>query len=322
MDKSPGEKLAALLGDSLEAKVEGKVGSFGGLLSREAAILLLCQENGISAERKLVLSEARGSLLPFSFSARVDRVFPVQQFPGGAMRTVRLHVSDRSGEATLVLWNEQAKLAETIFAGDEVECSGAYVRAGEISIGRNGSIARAGKGRMLGVAELWEGACNVSGTVEKAGAVRTYADRKTGEEKRMLSFTLCGGGKCCRAIWWSPPADAPQLREGAQVALQGATFRRGELHLNGFSRVSVQPGGGQEGKFAGVSIEGSDAVVRLGGKDFRMGVGEALSLLGIPPAPQGVMASTLLSIKAAALEGKDARYVLEGARLVSLRLEG
>jgi hypothetical protein len=325
-ERTPEEKLASLLGNALEASLRAKIESFGGLLTREAAVQLLCQENRISTERKLPLSEARASLLPFSFSARVDRVFPVQQFPGGSMRTVRIHISDKSGEATLVLWNEQASLAEGgILSGDTIECAGAYARAGEISIGRNGTVLRAGKNSVQDVAGLREGACNVQGTVEKVEGMRHYRDRKTGGEKSMLPFTLCSGGKCCRAVWWSPPGDAPQLREGNQVALENAAFRDGELHLNAFSRIVPSDGegaGGRAGKFLGVSADGGDFAIAIGAEKFRMPAAGALALLGIGAVPPGVGAATLLSIKSRTLEGKEARYFSEGERLVSIKLEG
>ena len=322
MEKTPEEKLASLMGDSLLAKVKEKTDSFGGLLTQDAAIRLLCQENGISTERKLMLSEARASVLPFSFSARVGRIFPVQNFPGGSMRTVRLHISDKSGEATLVLWNEQAKLAEgNLLSGDSIECTGAYVRAGEISIGRNGGISRAGKNSALPVHELKEGLCNVQGRVDGVEGTRVYLDRRSGVEKKMLSFTLCGGGKCCRAVWWSPPDDAPQLRQGADVVLESASFRGGQIHLNAFSRVVLQgAAGGKSGEFGGVSFDGADAIIEIGGKKFRASEGEAFLLFGMSPAA-GVHLRTLLMIKSSALAGNPADYSVEAGRLVSLKFQ-
>jgi len=322
MEQSAEQMLAALLGDALEAKVKNKADSFGNLLTREAAVQLLCQENGISTEKKLLLSEARASILPFSFSARVDRVFPIQQFPGGTMRTVRLHISDTSGEATLVLWNEQAKIAQGgIFAGDGIECSGAYVRAGEIAIGRHGNIARAGASKALSVSELKEGLCNVQGTVEKVDGARSYTDRRSGEKKQMLPFTICSGGKCCRAVWWSPPGDAPQLFVGRQVMLEGAAFREGELHLNSFSRVLMQGAArGKSGAFMGIAFDGDDAVVEIGGGKFRASIEEAFALFKVAPA-SGVLPKTLLSIKSGALIGKQTSYSEVGSRLSSLEFE-
>ena len=326
MDDGPEEKLAALLGNSLEQAVKEKTGSFGNLLTRGAAIRLLCQENGITTEKKLALSEARASMLPFSFSARVDRVFPVQQFPGGMMRTVRLHVSDKSGEATIVLWNEQAKIVECgLFSGDILECTGAYLRAGEISIGRNGSISCAGKSRASSVIGLKDGICNVEGLVGQVGKARTYADRKTGEEKTMHPFSLCNGGACVRVVAWSLPEGACLPRQGEQVVLENATFRNGELHLNAFSRIVAAAGsgrGGSAGKFLGATVDGSGAIISIGTEKFCMPIGSALAMLSVRAVPSGVGAATLLAIKSRALEGKEAHYFSEGGKLASIEFEG
>jgi len=322
MEGLPEEKLAQLLGSSLDGEVQRKAAEFGGLLTREAAVRLLCQENGISTEERISLSQARATPLPFSFSARVGRVFPVQHFPGGHTRSVRLRIFDASGEATLVLWNEQASLVEKggLLAGDWMECSGAYLRAGEIAISRKGAVSRAAKGPSAGLKE--GGICNVEGTVEKVEGMREYRDRRTGEARRMLPFTVKSGGASLRAVWWSPPADAPQLQPGAEVALEGAVFRDGELHLNSFSRVVVKEAGGRAGEFRGIALVGGEVALALGEEKFLLSESEALSLFGIRSAPQGVPARTLLSIKASALEGKKVSYSAEGGRLLSLKAEG
>jgi len=326
MDELPEEKLAALLGNALEQKVKEKADSFGGLLTREAAMLLLCQENGISTERKLPLSEARASILPFSFSARVDRIFPIQQFPGGIMRTVRLHISDKSGEATLVLWNEQAKLAEGgILAGDNIECRGAYARAGEMTIGRNGSIVRTGGACTAQVGHLPIGICNAEGQVGGVEGARSYRDSRTGEEKAMHSFSICNEGECVRVVAWSLPEGAHLPQKGEHVVLENATFRNGELHLNAFSRIVAKGGfcaSEQRGIFLGAAIDGGEAVISVGREKFCMPISEAPVLLNVRTVPPGVDAASLVSIKSRALEGKEARYFSEGGKLVFLKFEG
>jgi len=138
------EKLAGKLGDFLEPEITREISSFGGLLTRHAAVLLLCKQNGIDVERKIHLADAQGERLPFSFSAKVARVYPIQTYGAKPGCSVRLHITDGSAEATLVLWNEQARLAEEgeICVGDDIECKGAYARAGEIMVSKGGSVRR------------------------------------------------------------------------------------------------------------------------------------------------------------------------------------
>jgi len=321
MDKLLQERLRAKLESSFDAEVQRKVDSFGGLLTRGAAVRLLCQEGGISTEEKILLKDARATLLPFSFSARVERVFPVQGFGGGA-RSVRLHISDAGGEATLVLWGEQVRLGEGLLAGDNIECSGAYARAGEIAIGRSGSPRRQGAGKAAQVASLREGVQNVEGVVEKAEGARTYRDRKSDEEKTMCPFTLSSGGRSCRAVWWSPPLGARLPRQGEAVVLENASFRDGELHLGRFSRVVVQgaSAGSLSGEFSGIAFEGGKVALAIGAEKFALPESEALALLGIRQM-QSAPARTLLIIKARSLEGKAVSYSAEGGRLLSLEAE-
>jgi hypothetical protein len=321
MGEMPEQKLDALLGGGLEDAIAQKSASFGGLLTRQAAVRLLCQEKGISTEEKIQLSDARARLLPFSFSARVDRVFPMQQFPGGASVSVRLHISDDSGQATLLLWNEQARMAQSgIFSGDAITCTGAYFRAGEISVGKKGLIEREGGKSATTVAGLSEGLCSVEGTVEKSDGLRAYLDRKTGEEKSMFPFSVCSGGKCRRAVWWSPPIGAPLPREGDFVLLENANARGGEIHLNSFSRLVVRgPGRRLSGEFLGVSFDGARATVSIGEGKFSMGAADAAMLFGIQPALPGVLPRTLLSIKAGALLGKEVEYSAENGVLFSIK---
>lgn len=325
MEGAAEEKLRARLGGRFESEVQLKIGSFGGLLSRNAAARLLCLESGISTEERLPLSQARGARLPFSFSARVDRVFRVQHFPGGAQKSVRLHISDSSGEATLVLWNEQAAPVEggSILAGDTVECAGAYFRSGEIFIGRGGSVARIGGSSAVLVSALSGGVQNVEGVVDSAEEPREYLDRQSGERRRMLAFTICSGGACCRAVWWSPPDDAPKLRKGDEAVLEGASLRGGELHLGNYSRTIVRSkAGALEGEFGGISFDGDEAAIRIGDREFRASLPEALQLFGLQPALQGILPQTALAIKAAALAGKGASCSAEGGRLASLHFQG
>ena len=317
-EESPERRLSQLLGASLEGKVREKTDEFGGLLTREAAVQLLCMESGISSERKLALSQAHSSSLPFSFCARVERVFPPQQFPGGAL-SVRLHVSDKSGVATLVLWNEQAELAEGIFAGDGICCTGAHFRSGEISLSRRGTMARTGAYGAVDAGSLKEGVNNVQGIAASVEAPRAYKDRSTGAEKTMLAFRLQSGGRSVRAVAWAYLQNEPPLREGEEVVLENAVFKNGELHLNAFSRIARKGGGGKEGKFRGAAIEGGRAVLSIDGEEFSMPLQEALASLGVNAVPPGVDASTLLSIKSGALEGKAVLYFSEGNKLSAVK---
>ena len=308
-------KLKTKLGGEFEGSVAAKISEFGGLLTREAAIRLLCKQNGIETEERLSLSQAPSAKLPFSFKAKVDRIFPVQEYANGSDRSVRLHLSDGEWEATLVLWNEQAALAEgEIAAGDTVECRGAYFRGGEIWVGRNGSITKVAGSRPSKVSELAEGICNVEGEVREAEPDYEYIDKKSGEARKLSSFQLCSGGQCRRVVVWPSNGrnGAPRVHEGDLLLLEGVSFRNGELHFNTYSRMVKRKAAREKGgKLLRASVEGAEAIFKIGENEFRLPLESALRLLGLLSVPDGVSPETVFAIKAQDCCGKDVKYRLD-----------
>lgn len=322
------EKLQGKLAGDCEGRIAQKISEFGGLLTRRAAIRLLCKENGIDTERKIALSGAAGEHLPFSFTARVDRIFPVQAFSSGE-RCVRLHLSDGKGEGTLVLWNSAAaKVEGEISTGDEIACAGAYSRSGEIHLGRGGSVSVAVKCPVTPVGKLTAGACSCEGEVREVYLDYKYVDRKSGGERSMASFLLCDSGSlgkgdgCRRVIVWSAPEGTPRVEEGDRVLLENVVFKNSEIQFNSFSRMVRRASAAEKsGKIVSAGIDGGDSVFGIGKAVFRMPLADALALLGIRKVPQGVQPATLFSIRSEGLAGRHAKYRLEGGRLSWLAVE-
>ena len=63
MEETPEGKLREKMGDACDSAIAQKIAEFGGLLSRNAAAALLCRQNGIDLERRILLSEANICLL-------------------------------------------------------------------------------------------------------------------------------------------------------------------------------------------------------------------------------------------------------------------
>jgi len=321
----PGElegKLYEKLGKEMEAKIAAKIKSFGGLLTRSAAVRLLCKEHGVDTESPRKLGELSGSLLPFSFAARVDRIFPVQEYQNGAGRSVRLHLSDSSGCATLVLWNEQASLVEgSISIGDIVLGRGAYLRGGEIMISKSGSLSRLKAAPVVPIGKLSAGACNVEGEVSELELDYAYVDRKSGEKRTLSSFILCQGKDCRRVLVWSAPEGTAMPMKGDRLLLENVVFKNGELHFNFQSRMVIMGGSRQrKARLDSVAVGEDFAVFSLGGEAFPVPLDDALSLLGIKSVPAGVAPRTLAAIKGKSLCGSQVSFRLEGGKLAWLSL--
>ena len=316
------DKLQGLLGDKFEPALDAKIALFGGLLTRRAAIRLLCKEKGIATERKVMLTDAASETLPFSFSARVDRIFPVQNFASGE-RCVRLHLSDAAGGlGTLVLWNAQCDAVEgALSIGDTVECAGAYFRSGEIHVGKEGKLTAAKKFPLTPVSGLHAGQCSVEGVVREVYLDYGYTDKKSGAEKSMSSFLLCTGEDCRRVAVWSAPSGTPKPKEGDTLVLENVLFRNGEIHFNSFSRM-VRTSSPEEksGLLSSVKIRGGTAVFAIGKAEFSCSLEEALALLGIHSVPPGVEMATVLSIKSESCIGKMVKYSSDKGRLSWIRI--
>ena len=323
MEDSPEEKLRARLQDSCDAAIGQKIGEFGGLLSRNAAVALLCKQNGIDLEKRIVLADAKRMALPFSFQAKVDRIFPVQAYPGSHNRSVRLHVSDEKGEATLILWNEQANIVKgEISIGDMVECRGAYFKGGEIGIGKKGAIRKEKGFPITALGDLSYGLCNVEGTVKGVEPDHIYEDRKSGEKRKLSSFTICGDGACRRVVMWPPQPDGGNAAVGDVLLLENVFFRNNELHVDGFSRLVKRKSAGERfGKFMQAALEDGTVFFQIDDAKYMANLEEALSLLKIRIVPPGVGAQALIRIKSREIEGKAVKYFVDGEKLSLLEVE-
>jgi hypothetical protein len=315
--------LKEKLGVLLDEKIREKIAEFGGLLTRRAAVRLLCKENGISLEKRLPLSEARNSRLPFSFLARVDRIFPVQEYSGSRDKSMRIHVSDEGEGATILLWNEQVQdFNAQLSTGDTAECFGAYFRSGEIGISRAGKITKVNGIPKSAVHELKEGACSVEGIARDVSALKSFKGRN-GETRQMFSFSICQGNECARAVVWLGAGEEATLPEnGDLVLLENAFFRNNEVHLNAFSRLVVKnPADEIQGTLDSVFMEGGDIAFSISGKKLVFHAQDGLALLGINSIPEGVSLQTVAALKSSELAGRRVTYLSKGGKLLKLRVE-
>jgi hypothetical protein len=311
--------LGNKLGGELEQRIEAKFAEFGGLLTREAAVLLLAKENGIPIEKELALSDAPKTSLPFSFTAKVERIFPLQVYPNGIDRSVRLHLSDASGEATLLLWNSQCGLVEgEIGWGDTVSGSGAFFRNGEISIGKSGNLKSVARHPILTVSGLAPGQCCVEGEVGKVGGGAAQVGKKFGDGAGASYFQLCQDGSCCNVVVWQKPEGFLPLA-GDRVVLENVIFRNGEVHFNSYSRM-VRKGSALAalGEMQSVSFEGDMALIGISGKSYSVALEEALLLFEVKGVPPGISAQTLIEVKASGLAGKKVQFKLQDGKLCLL----
>lgn len=312
------EELSEKLKDSTEEEIKKKISEFGGLLTREAAVRLLCRQNGIEVDRPVALAKAKGTSLPFSFRAKVGRIFPVQEHFGGNTKTVRLHVSDGSADATLLLWNEQTLFVgpDGIGAGDEIEVKGAYFRSGEICVSRGSRITRIGKRAITTLADLSDGECNVEGEVRKISPGCIDANVVQNGGIPLFSFEICDGERCRQVFVWRQ-GNFAMPEEKDRVRLEGVVFKKGEIHFNSHSRmVRISSKARFRGKIKEAKVSSEYAFFVIDEKEYRMPCEEALRLLGVSTIPPGVEPSVLFSIRSEGLAGKEISYGKKDGQLL------
>lgn len=307
--------LSAKRGDAATGLIDSKVGQFGGLISRNAAAKLLCIEQGICQEEKIPLSEARAAQQPFSFTAKITRVFPLQQFPGSPDRSIRMAVSDKSASATVVLWNEQAdRLFGEISLFDIVQFTGAHFRSGEISIGRQGGMKVLQKFPLSPLSSLKGGALSAKGRVSK---VEIGGDRA-------FSFFIEGEGASVEVkAWQEGGADFPIPSNGDNVLLENAFFQKGALHISGVSRmVLLGSQHDKEGLLEGISLSpsGDGLEFMIGGDRLFAPLKHGLSVLGVRFLPEGVSPADAAPLLSGGFCGRKAVYSSEAGKLLKMRL--
>ncbi|MEM4348377.1 MAG: hypothetical protein QXN37_02300 [Candidatus Anstonellaceae archaeon] len=304
------------LGKKTEEAIRHKIEEFGGLLTREAAIRLLCKQHGIYIQNPIKLADASKTILPFSFRAKVRRIFPVQYY-NDKDYSVRIHVYDHTAEAIVILWNEQAKIAFELCQNDEVEGKEAYFRNGEIWIGKTGFLRLLQPAPRMQVEELTAGVCTVEGRVGEIEPDYFYVDKKTGKERKMSSFQLCGRQQCRRVVIWIDDFDYSSygLSVGDFVVLDGVIFKSGEIHFNSKSRL-IKNAKREEGRVKSVYVEGQECILEIENKRFKISLPQALQIFGIMQVPQGVSPQTLIQIKGKAMQGRQVLYTAKEERLI------
>ena len=134
--------------EEFDARVQGKVAEWGGLLDDDAAARLVLDELGRGEADFQAIRDLREGM-EVTLRVRVDAVGPVRAFPrqdGTTGRVVNLDISDGTGRCRLVLWDQDVALAERgrIQAGSSLRLLDCFVRPSryglEISRGKFGTV--------------------------------------------------------------------------------------------------------------------------------------------------------------------------------------
>jgi len=135
----------------LEQKVRAVQEKYGHLLTREAALAHVSAQEGAKGGNAGARShEWPGGAAGSSFEARVLRTFAQYEFQkaGRKGKVCRVELERLGGSLDprpiLVLWDSDAEKLQKgeIAVGDLISVSNAYLKEGELHIGRNGAVKR------------------------------------------------------------------------------------------------------------------------------------------------------------------------------------
>ena len=143
------EKVNDLLTpEEYRKRIDSKIGKFGGLLTDEAAALLVVEELGRYEVQYDEISSLESGQ-PVRLRAEIVNVSPTKEFTrkdNSIGRVASARISDGSGECRLVLWDDDTQLVSTgaLKPGSYVRVVNGYAKITdfglEVSKGRFGSV--------------------------------------------------------------------------------------------------------------------------------------------------------------------------------------
>ncbi len=150
-------KESGMSKQEIEKLINEKLEEFGGMVSREGAIIIVGKELGVdlikTKPKKLKVKNIVPGLTRVNFIGKIVKTFPIRNFSYEAKgerkngAVANLLVGDETGTIRVSLWNDKAKLAEKLEEGDVVEIIDGYAREDEfvgveVRIGQRGDVKK------------------------------------------------------------------------------------------------------------------------------------------------------------------------------------
>ncbi|OIO21316.1 hypothetical protein COV61_04790 [Candidatus Micrarchaeota archaeon CG11_big_fil_rev_8_21_14_0_20_47_5] len=316
------EKLNSLFsGEEIESKVEAKLKEYSNLITKETALFLLAKEQNLIREQTADSSTAESTKGRFSISGTVSKIFPEREYEGNGkkIKTQRLWLFDEKGEFTLVLWNEDTKLASgKIAIGGKIKVTGAYSRGGEVHLGYGGKaeLLEGNESIPLGKLKEENALVNAEGSIDEILPDYFYKRKGSEAEEMMGSFSLTDGENTFTVCLWDKPEQVHDFKFKDKVRVERARFRNRTLNMNANSRIVLierEKEGEIKGILEGIEVQGEGkegAKARISGREYAISVQTACAILGISSLPDDVSLKTLVELKGKEIIGKDVSLFL------------
>jgi len=248
----------------LEEKINEKMKSFNGFITRDIGLKLIAEDLKIinaNEERiykiKDIPKNGRGIIL----TANITKVMPKIVYPSGK-KSRDMVLSDETGFISLKLWEKYLRLFEQLKLGDLIKVSSAYTRNGELSIGYKGKISLITPSPFVKVDELPDKEyVNLRGYIEsKIGYGYYEPERKA---KKYFDFILKSeNGKNAKCRIEFGPTRGDKININDEIILEHAYVKNGIIRIFSTTRMRKKSSNGLiEGKVENVKTENNKNII-------------------------------------------------------------
>jgi replication factor A1 len=236
-------------------KIEEKKESLGHLINDDVAVRLVARDLGIAISEGgpskpiVKIEDLVANINNITINLTIERSGTIREFTkrdGTTGRLAKLIVSDDTGSAALVLWDDKTTYSQRLRVGAKVSVYSAYTKAG-----LNGEVeVHMGNRSRLEIID--EGPANGSLDEDNTyrGRILRVFDpisfkRKDGRAGRAVAFQITNSMGVKRVLVWNP-SDAliAELTAGAAIEISGGVMKTDingaeELHVNDESSIRI-----------------------------------------------------------------------------------
>jgi len=302
--------------EEAERKIDAKISSFSGLLTREAAAKLIAAEEGLLKERVLPISGIKDGARDVNIRGKIKKIHQMNEYRTGK-RSRSFILKDETGEVEVKLWNDDADSVYHFHLGDTIKVSNGYIRDKILNIGYRGKVELEGREELLTPSNLREGIISSKARVSGISGMN-------GEE---FLFSISDGEKEARVCITHIPERGERLAVGDVVLLEGAECDGQRLFMGEHSRMLVKKNSPDifRGELGDSEVGTEGARIRVGGEEFAVSPEQLVRFLKLEGLKKDIDLPAVARMKLTNLKGKWATVLFEAregakhAKDISLR---
>jgi hypothetical protein len=286
--------------EEAKKRIDAKISSFSGLLTREAAAKLIAAEEGLLKEEISEISSIQDDAPSVSVKGGIGRIFPMQEYRTGK-RSRSFILKDSSGSIEVKLWNGDADSLSKFHLGDKITVSNAYGRNGILNVGYRGKIELESRSEILSPSTLKEGMLSCSGKVSHI------------EGGNPFRFSISDGPAEAKVEIVHNPSRGESISKGDSILLEGAEFDGEKLTMGQGSRILLRRNSPNihRGPLGALKQEGSSFSICVGGEEFSAPPEVLVKFLNLDAINEDIDLGVAAGMKTRSLEGKQASVLFE-----------